>query len=85
MALLSGAPFDDPSWWFLPNEQIREAVDMVNKIAGTRRMLGHAVVTPGQPGWMDAVDVAIDQLHPDSWKLYTISDPRSPTSKYPFA
>ena len=55
VALLSGAPFDDPSWWFLPNEQIREAVDMVNKIAGTRRLLGHAVVTPGQPGWMDAV------------------------------
>jgi uncharacterized protein len=84
VALLSGAPFDDPSWWFLPNEQIREAVDIVNRIAGTRRMLGHAVVTPGQPGWMDAVDVAIDQLHPDSWKLYTIGDPRSPTSKYPF-
>jgi hypothetical protein len=84
VALLSGAPFDDPSWWFLPNEQIREAVDIVNRIAGTRRMLGHAVVTPGQPGWMDAVDVAIDRLHPDSWKLYTIGDPRSPTSKYPF-
>jgi hypothetical protein len=84
VALLSGAPFDDPSWWVLPNEQIREAVDMVNRIAGTWRMLGHAVVMPGQPGWMDAVDVAIDQLHPDSWKLYTIGDPRSPTSKYPF-
>jgi hypothetical protein len=37
VALLSGAPFDDPSWWLLPNEQIIEAVGMVNKIAGTRR------------------------------------------------
>jgi hypothetical protein len=26
VALLSGAPFDDPSWWLLPNEQIIEAV-----------------------------------------------------------
>src|SRR5919109_4663359 len=84
VALLSGAPFDDPSWWFLPNEQIREAVDIVNKIAGTRRMLGHAVVTPGQDGWMDAVDVALDKLHPDSWKTYTIGDPLSAKTKYPF-
>jgi uncharacterized protein len=84
VAVLSGAPFDEPSWWFLPNAQIQEAVTMVNRVAGARRMLSHAVVTPGQPGWMDAVDVAIDTLHPDSWKLYTIGDPSSPTSKYPF-
>ncbi|MGH8064628.1 MAG: amidohydrolase family protein, partial [Candidatus Entotheonellia bacterium] len=30
VALLSGAPFDDPSWWLLPNAQIMEAVEMVN-------------------------------------------------------
>ncbi len=84
VALLSGAPFDDPSWWLIPNEQIREAVDIVNRIAGTRRMLGHAVITPGQPGWMDAVDLAIDKLHPDSWKLYTIGDPLSAKTKFPF-
>jgi uncharacterized protein len=84
VALLSGAPFDDPSWWLLPNQQIMEAVGMVNRIAGTRRMLGHAVVTPGQPGWMDAVDLAIDTLHPDSWKLYTIGDPLSAKTKFPF-
>ena len=57
---------------------------MVNRIAGTRRMLGHAVVTPGQPGWMDAVDVAVAKLHPDSWKLYTIGDPLSAKTKFPF-
>jgi hypothetical protein len=84
VALLSGAPFDDPSWWLLPNEQIIEAVDIVNRIAGTRRMLGHAVVTPGQPGWLDAVDRAIDTLPPDSWKLYTIGDPLSANTKFPF-
>jgi uncharacterized protein len=84
VALLSGAPFDDPAWWLLPNEQIIEAVDIVNRIAGTRRMLGHAVVTPGQPGWLDAVDRAIDSLHPDSWKLYTIGDPLSANTKFPF-
>src|SRR5207245_8446585 len=32
VALLSGAPFDDRSWEFLPNTQIREAVDMGNVV-----------------------------------------------------
>src|SRR5215475_14842122 len=84
VALLSGAPFDDKSWELLPNTGIREAVDLVNRIAGTRRMLGHAIVTPGQPGWMDAVDYAIEKLHPNSWKAYTIGDPLSAKTKYPW-
>jgi predicted TIM-barrel fold metal-dependent hydrolase len=84
VALLSGAPFDDPSWWFLPNAQIREAVDMVNKIAGSTRMLGHTVVTPGQAGWMEAVDRALEEYRPNSWKLYTIGDPLSAKTKYPY-
>jgi predicted TIM-barrel fold metal-dependent hydrolase len=57
---------------------------MVNRIGGTRRLLGHAVITPGQDGWMNAVDVAIDKLHPDSWKTYTIGDPLSAKTKYPW-
>ena len=65
VALLSGAPFDDKSWVFLSNEQIREGVDIVNHIASGRRMLGHALVTPGQPGWMEEVDQSIEQLRPD--------------------
>jgi predicted TIM-barrel fold metal-dependent hydrolase len=84
VALLSGAPFDDKSWWLLPNEQIREAVDMINRVSGTRRMLGHVVITPGQAGWLDEVDKAIDKLRPDSWKAYTIGDPLSAKTKYPW-
>jgi hypothetical protein len=84
VALLSGAPFDDKSWEFLPNTGIREAVQMINRVAGSKRMLGHAVITPGQPGWMDAVDQAIDELHPNSWKAYTIDDPLSAKTKYPW-
>src|ERR1700736_5160172 len=58
MALLSGAPFDDPSWWLLSNEQIAKAREMVNDFAGSRRLLAHSVITPKQPGWMDEVDKA---------------------------
>jgi len=86
VAVLSGAPFDDKSWEFLTNDAIRASVDMINSVAGagTRRMLGHAVVTPGQDGWMEKVDYAIDKLRPDSWKMYTIGDPLSAGTKYPW-
>ncbi len=84
VALLSGAPFDDKSWDFLTNEGIREAVNIINKVAGGKRMLGHALVTPGQPGWMEKVDETLETMPPDSWKLYTIGDPLSAKTKYPW-
>lgn len=81
VALLSGAPFDDPSWWFLSNDAIQNACRSVNKMAGSVRMLGHSVITPKYPNWMDEVDRAIAELKPVSWKSYTIGDPFGP-SKY---
>jgi predicted TIM-barrel fold metal-dependent hydrolase len=83
LALLSGAPFDDPSWWLLSNEQIAQARQIVNEFAGSRRLLAHTVITPKQPGWMDEVDKAIAVYKPDSWKSYTIGDPLAP-SKFPW-
>ena len=83
MALLSGAPFDDPSWWLLSNEQIAKAREMINDFAGSRRLLAHTVITPKQPGWMEEVDKAIAVYKPDSWKSYTIGDPLAP-SKFPW-
>jgi uncharacterized protein len=83
MTLLSGAPFDDPSWWLLSNQQIADARNMLNEFAGSRRMLAHTVITPTQQGWMDEVDKAIAVYKPDSWKSYTIGDPLMP-GKYPW-
>jgi len=83
LALLSGAPFDDPTWWLLSNEQIVRAREVINDFAGSRRMLAHSVITPKQPGFMEEVDKAIEVYKPDSWKSYTIGDPLAP-SKYPW-
>src|SRR5579864_6393744 len=83
IALLSGAPFDDPTWWLLSNEQIVKAREVINDFAGSRRLLAHTVITPKQPGWMEEVDKAIAVYKPDSWKSYTIGDPLGP-SKYPW-
>jgi uncharacterized protein len=81
VALLSGAPFDDPSWWLLSNDAINSARNTVNKIAGTRRLFSHFVFTPNYPNWMEDVDRAIAEIKPDGWKGYTVGDPLSPTTK----
>src|SRR5229473_1044728 len=84
VALLSGAPFDDPSWDLLTNDQIVAARMSINKFSGSRRLLGHAVFTPKKQGWMEEVDRAIATLKPDSWKGYTIGDPLFPSKLQSF-
>jgi predicted TIM-barrel fold metal-dependent hydrolase len=79
VALLSGAPFDDPTWNLLTNDQIAAARTAVNRVAGSRRLLGHSLFTPKRAGWLDEVDRCIADVHPDSWKGYTIGDPLFPS------
>jgi hypothetical protein len=81
-AVLSNAPADEREGWFLTNEQALDARKRVNESLGTRRLLAHAVFTPGQPGWMDELDKAIE-LKPDAWKGYTLGDPAG-ESEYPW-
>jgi hypothetical protein len=82
VALLSSAPFDDPDWWLLSNDQIVAARQAINKVAGSRRMFAHTVVTPGQGDWMnDQVERGIAEFKPDSWKCYTIGDPLAPSTR----
>jgi hypothetical protein len=85
VACISGAPSDVPADWFLTNEMKAEARAKINKEAGTRRLLSHAIFTPGQPGWLEQVDRAIAELKPDSFKGYTIGDnTNKDLSKYPW-
>ena len=68
VALLSGAPFDDPTWILVHNDQMVRARNIVNSISGARRMLSHAVLRPTQEGWEREVDEAIEIHKPDAWK-----------------
>ncbi len=79
VALLSGAPFDDPTWDLLSNDQIAAARAAINRISGSRRLLAHSVFTPRKAGWMEEVDRCIATVKPDSWKGYTIGDPLFPS------
>lgn len=85
IALLSGAPSDIPADWFLTNEMKADARRRLNAFAGSRRLLTHAVFAPGQKGWLEDVDRAIEELKPEGWKGYTIGDNTNPSiSKYPW-
>jgi uncharacterized protein len=84
IALISSAPSDVPQDWFLTNEMAIAARDRVNKEAGSRRMMAHAIFTPGQPGWLEALEHAIS-MKPDSIKGYTVGDNTNKhISKYPW-
>ena len=85
VALLSGAPFDNPAAWFLSNDQIKLANQTVNSIAGSKRLLFHSLFTPAQPGWMEEAERCMEVVKPTSWKGYTIGDPLQPqTTRYPW-
>ncbi len=73
IALISSAPSDIPEDWFLTNQQMAAARKTVNDKAGGKRMMTHAIITPGKPGWLDDLDAAI-ALKPDSLKGYTVGD-----------
>jgi hypothetical protein len=84
IALISSAPSDIPQDWFLTNEMTVAARDRVNREAGSKRMMAHAIFTPGQPGWIEALEHALS-MKPDSIKGYTIGDnTNKQTSKYPW-
>ena len=74
VALLSNSPSDVPQDWFIPQAQVFATRDKVNREAGSRRMMAHFTITPGQPGWLDQIDQAIEVYKPDSWKGYTVGD-----------
>ena len=85
VACISGAPSEKLEDWFLTNKMKAEARANVNAIAGSRRMMSHAIFTPGYEGWMDAIDRDIATLKPDSMKGYTIGDnTNKDLSKHPW-
>jgi uncharacterized protein len=82
ISLISGFTSDTASNMPLTDGQMVEARNIVNGLAGTRRMLAHGYFWPGSPGWLENMDKAID-FKVDAWKGYTVGDPLGP-SKYPW-
>src|SRR5260370_36472991 len=53
IAILSNSPSEVPEDWFLPQEVVFKTREMVNKEAGSRRMLGHFILTPRWAGRLE--------------------------------
>jgi uncharacterized protein len=74
VGLLTNSPSENPQDWFLPQDQVFATRTKVNAAAGSRRMMAHFTMTPGWPGWLEAIDRGAAELKPDSWKGYTVGD-----------
>lgn len=83
IAMLSTAPDDDPKKWFIRNDEIAKARELVNRRAGRKLLYSHAVITPGHPGWLEDLDRSISEFKPDAWKGYTVGSPFA-RSRYPW-
>jgi len=66
----------------LTNAQIAAARDLVDRYAGTGRVLSHTIVHPNfGPAELDAMDDWRARLNPSGWKCYTLYGP--PTNASP--
>jgi uncharacterized protein len=83
IGLVSAAPSEQGDNVIVGNAGLEQARRLVNEAAGSRRLLSHAVMAPGQPGWLDEIDKAIAVYKPDGWKGYTLGDPFD-NSQYPW-
>jgi len=67
----------------LTNQAIADGVKMVNKTAGSTRILGTPCSRRGS-GLDGRGGPGLGERPPASWKMYTIGDPLSAKTKYPF-
>ena len=68
LALLSTSPSVDPHKMLLSDDQMVATRNLVNRLAGTRRMFAHGVIWPSVPQYLPAMDRAATELKVDSWK-----------------
>ena len=86
LALLSTSPSVDPHKMLLSDDQMVATRNLVNRLAGTRRMFAHGVIWPSVAQYLPAMDRAATELKVDSWKGYTMGDVLgvTPTFEHPW-
>ncbi|HEY1740806.1 MAG TPA: amidohydrolase family protein [Acidimicrobiia bacterium] len=80
IALLTSTPGPPPDG-LLTNEQIAAAREVVDRYAGTSRVLTHTIVHPNIAGELDRMTGWASELRPSGWKVYTLYGP--PTAASP--
>ena len=70
VAVLTSAPGDERRN-ILSNPEIAGSRELVDRFAGTGRLLNHAIVHPNAPGEIDRLDTIRERNKPVAWKVYT--------------
>lgn len=72
MAIMTGAVIGPPKHHALPTPDMVETRNLVNKAAGTQRMLSHGLADPMDPAFVpEGMDWQVNELGIDGWKCYT--------------
>lgn len=72
MAIMTGAVIGPPKHHALPTPDMVETRNLVNKAAGSQRMLSHGLADPMDPTFVpEGMDWQVGELKIDGWKCYT--------------
>ena len=70
-AVLTCTPGDD-GHSILTNPEIAATRELIDRLAGTGRLINHSIVHPNAPGELDRMGSLIEHNRPSGWKVYTI-------------
>jgi len=71
MAIMTGAVIGPPEKHALPADEMVKTRNLVNKAAGSQRMLSHGLADPTAENWKDDFDWQVEELGVEGWKAYT--------------
>ncbi len=71
LAVLTSAPGTEETN-ILSNTEIAATRELVDRLAGTGRLLHHAIVHPNLPGELDRMPDIVDRCRPNGFKVYTL-------------
>ncbi len=77
VAVLTSGP-GRPDENIVTNKEIAAVREIVDRYAGSGRVLTHTIVHPNIPGELDLLEHWRDELHPSGWKAYTMWEPYDP-------
>lgn len=78
VAVLTAPPADEHDRYFLTNQEMAGTRELLDRVAGTGRLLNHTVVDPSDPEALEKMETWRDQLHPVGWKVYTMGRRSAP-------
>ena len=72
VAVLTSPPADGTGVPYLTNEELAGTRELLDRFAGTGRLLNHVSVHPDDPRELEGLESWRDRLHPAAWKVYTL-------------